>query len=80
MPHDEPSVPYGNIEGLGTVIRPTFFVKNIYDRYKSSGSKICGFYSFVQPVAILLDLELVKRVLVTDSANFDDRGLYMLMI
>lgn len=74
VPHDEPTIPYGNIKGLGTVIRPINFVKNIYDRHKSSGSKICGFYSFVQPVAILLDLDLVKAVLVKDSAYFDERG------
>lgn len=74
VPYEEPSIPYGNIKGFGKVISPSHFVKNIYDKYKSSGAKLCGIYFFAQPVAIILDLELVKAILIKDFAYFDDRG------
>lgn len=74
IPYDEPSIPYGNISGLGKVIHPSHFVKNAYDRHRSSGAKLCGVYFFARPVAILLDLELIKTILIKDFALFNERG------
>lgn len=73
---DNPSMPYGNIKNLGKTINRSNFTKNYYDKYKPTGEKICGLYFFSRPVALLLDLELVKNVLVKDFANFNDRGIY----
>lgn len=78
IPCDEAlRIPYGNIKDFGTVIHPSHFVKNIYDKHKTSGAKICGVYFFVRPVAILMDLNLVKAVLVKDFAQFNERGWYI---
>lgn len=76
IPCDEPSIPYGNANGLGTNINPGHFIKNLYDKYKATGAKICGVYFFTKPTAVILDLDLVKSVLVKDFTNFDERGLY----
>lgn len=74
VPCDEPSIPFGNIKELGKTIHTGQFSKNLYDKYKPTGAKLCGAYFFHRPVAILLDLELVKNVLVRDFSNFDERG------
>lgn len=75
IPYDEPTIPFGNISGMGKVIHPSHFVKNTYDRHKSSGAKMCGVYFFARPVAIIMDLELVKTIMVKDFAQFNERGL-----
>lgn len=76
IPYDEPSIPFGNIKGLGEIIHPSQFMKNLYDKHKSSGAKMCGTYFFARPVAILLDLELTKTILVKDFVHFDERGWF----
>lgn len=75
IPHDEPSIPFGNIKNWGKSKHSFQHIKDIYDKYKSSGAKICGVYILARPVAIVLDLDLVKHVLVKDFASFNDRGL-----
>lgn len=77
IPYDEPSIPYGNINGLGKVIHPLHFTKNAYDRHKSSGAKMCGVYYFARPVIILLDLQIVKAILIKDFGLFNERGLWL---
>lgn len=73
---DKPTIPFGNIKGFGTTENQAQFMKRIYDKYKSKGQKLFGLYFFTRPVAVLLDLELIKNVLVKDFTNFNDRGLY----
>lgn len=74
VPYEEPSIPYGNIKGLGSSIHPGDFIKNIYDKYKPTGAKLCGVYFFANPTAVILDLDLVKSILVKDFNSFDERG------
>lgn len=78
IPYDEPIVPYGNTKELGKTIHPAQFTKNLYDKYKPTGAKICGVYFFLRPWAILLDLDIVKKVLVKDFDNFNERGSYFM--
>lgn len=76
VPHDEPKFPFGNFKGFGKTCHQSEFIKSIYDRHKSSGSKFCGIYIFAKVGVILMDLDLIKTVLVKDFANFNERGLY----
>lgn len=76
IPCEEPSIPYGTMKGFGKTIHPSLFIKRLYDKYKPSGAKLCGIYFFARPVAVLLDLDLVKHVMVKDFANFNERGIY----
>lgn len=74
IPYDEPSIPFGNIRGLGRTIHTGQFSKNLYNKYKPTGALLCGAYFFHRPIAILIDLELIKNVLMRDFSNFDERG------
>lgn len=78
IPHDEPIIPYGNTKELGKTIHPSQFTKSLYDKYKPTGAKICGTYFFTRPWAILLDLEVVRKVLVKDFDNFNERGSFFI--
>lgn len=74
IPYDEPSIPYGNVKGLGKTLNIGVFSQRMYNKHKPSGAKLCGAYFINRPVAILLDLELIKNVMVTDFKNFNERG------
>ena len=76
IPCDKPSIPFGNAKGLGSDINPGHFIKNLYDKYKPTGAKLCGVYFFTNPIAVILNLDLVKNIMVKDFAVFDERGLY----
>lgn len=76
IPCDEPSIPFGNAKGVGTTIHLGDFIKTLYDKYKPTGAKYFGVYFSIKPMAVLLDLDLVKSVLVRDFTNFTERGLY----
>lgn len=75
VPHIEPTIPYGNIEGLSSKAHVSFIMQDIYKKMKGV-DKFCGVYFFVRPIALLLDLDLIKNVLVKDFSNFNERGIY----
>lgn len=76
IPHDKPTIPFGNAKEFGKTVHAAHFTKKLYDKYKPTTAKFCGAYFFTRPIAILLDLDLVRSVLVKDFANFNDRGFY----
>lgn len=47
----------------------------LYGKYKNT-EKLVGFYIYTKPVAVILDLDLVKTVLVKDFNKFSDRFVY----
>jgi len=57
------------------------FVKNkslylsIYQELKPLGP-VGGFYNYLDPVAIITDLDLLKQIMIKDFAFFTDRGNY----
>uniref|UniRef100_A0A1I8PQM7 Cytochrome P450 n=1 Tax=Stomoxys calcitrans TaxID=35570 RepID=A0A1I8PQM7_STOCA len=53
----------------------TSTLKAIYDSFKGR-EPIAGFYVYTRPVAVVLDLELAKSILVKDFHKFSDRGGY----
>lgn len=73
--HNKPIFPYGNLKGIGDTIHQSMLAKNIYDQFKGQ-DKLCGLYFFHQPIALLLDPELIKNVLIKDFNNFPERGIY----
>lgn len=76
VPCDEPSIPFGFLQGVGKTVHVSEIMKRLYDKYKQTGARFCGFYSGPRPSLILLDLDLVKHVYIKDFANFDERNLY----
>ncbi|XP_073823362.1 probable cytochrome P450 6a14 [Musca autumnalis] len=53
----------------------TDLMDKLYQRFKSSEC-VAGFYIYTQPVALLLDLDLVKTALVKDFNDFSNRFAY----
>lgn len=76
VPCIEPSFWYGNMDGVGSKHHLASALKNIYDTFKGTGAKFCGSYFYSRPVAILLDLDLMKDIWIKDFSNFTDRGMY----
>ncbi|XP_058988254.1 cytochrome P450 6A1-like, partial [Musca domestica] len=64
----------GNWRQLETM-HHTEILDEIYRRFKPTES-VAGFYIYTQPVAVLLDLDLVKAALVKDFNEFSDRFAY----
>lgn len=72
--YDEPSIPFGCIKGFGRTVHPSQYMTKLYNKFKPLGAKFCGTYAFARPIAVLIDIELVKSVLVKDFDYFDERG------
>lgn len=76
IPCLKPKAPFGNLEGVGEKYHVSFVIKKIYDEFKGRGFKLCGAYFFTRPIAIILDPDLAKDILVKDFNSFVDRNLY----
>lgn len=76
VPHIEPTIPYGNLESVGEKFHVAYVIKCIYDKFKETGSKYCGAYFYTRPIAIILDPDFIKDILVKDFSSFTHRGLY----
>lgn len=75
IPHEPPTFPFGNIKDFGRKYHQSIITKRIYDKFKGV-APFCGVYILAGRVAMILDLELLKRILVKDFAVFSDKGLY----
>ncbi|XP_039955220.1 cytochrome P450 6a9-like [Bactrocera tryoni] len=73
--HDKPNWLLGNLAGIHRTVSYADISRNIYLKYKGTGP-FCGFYFFLRPAVVLLDVDLIKNVLITDFANFADRGMF----
>lgn len=74
IPFEQPHIPFGNIQELGKK-HQSIFTKRIYDKFKNS-AKYCGIFILAGPVALILDLDLIKSILIKDFSNFSDKGFY----
>ncbi|XP_058065006.1 cytochrome P450 6A1-like, partial [Anopheles bellator] len=76
VPAVEPSFPQGNLRGVGKDYHISEVLQNCYKQLKGSGNPYGGFYFFINPSAMLLNLDLIKAVLVKDFEYFHDRNVY----
>ncbi|KAH8355098.1 hypothetical protein KR093_005418, partial [Drosophila rubida] len=76
IPHDKPKFPKGNIGDWPSKRQIGVVFKDYYLKYKNSGSPFAGFLFFFTKTVVLTDLELIKRVLIKDFNNFEDRGIF----
>lgn len=76
IPCLEPKAPFGNLEGVGETFHVAYLLSNIYNQFKGSQLKFCGAYFWTRPIAIVLDLDLAKDILVKHFSNFVDKNLY----
>lgn len=75
VPFVPPTVPYGNLKDAGKVSHISECMQRFYQTLKGRGP-VGGIYFYVEPVALLLDIAVIKQVLIKDFANFQSRGIY----
>lgn len=73
--YNEPSLVFGNLDGVGQTIHLANKIQVIYESNKI-GNKLCGFYLMQSPRLIIIDPELIKNILIKDFNHFADRGIY----
>ncbi|EDS26786.1 cytochrome P450 6A1 [Culex quinquefasciatus] len=71
----KPHFPSGNLQGVGRKQHRDQVIRRCYQQLKGSGP-FGGIFFFTSPVALALDLDLVKSVLVKDFQHFHDRSVY----
>lgn len=76
IPHTKPSFPLGNLSGIGSKFHFFDFCRNVY-RDNRGKDVICGFYSFIQPIYMVIDPELAKTIMVKDFNFFVNRGQFV---
>jgi cytochrome P450 family 6 len=76
VPHIEPEFFYGNARGVNTTIFSGHFFRDMYFKLKDKGPLV-GLYLFIEPVAMVVDLDLVKAVLVKDFNKLPNRDGYL---
>lgn len=75
VPHTNPSIPFGDMTGIGYSLPITDLLRGIYDRYKNE--RFLGYWTLFKPAVMIRDPELVKIVFVKDFMTFHDRGVYV---
>lgn len=76
VPYVEPEFFYGNSKGIDKTIHHSEIWRNHYFKLKEKGP-VVGFYLYTEPVAMITDPELMKRIYVTDFDYFTNRGFYI---
>lgn len=72
---EPPSFPMGSLNGVGSEYFSGEIIQRIYNKFVGQ-DVIAGIYFFTRPLAIILDPELIKSVMVRDFSNFSNRGIY----
>ncbi|XP_075165468.1 putative cytochrome P450 6a14 [Haematobia irritans] len=69
---------FGNYLGIGSSKHFRNINQRLYNHFKINGDHrpFGGVYIFMKRAAMIMDLDLVKRILVKDFANFPDRGMF----
>ncbi|KAH8267073.1 hypothetical protein KR018_001711, partial [Drosophila ironensis] len=74
--HEKPKFLWGNLKGVVQGKRHAQdAIQEVYKGYKGRASFV-GFFACLKPFVLVLDLELVRRILFTDAGHFTSRGLY----
>ncbi|KAG5669759.1 hypothetical protein PVAND_000053 [Polypedilum vanderplanki] len=70
--HDKPKFPLGNVRGK---VHPAEIFKGFYDKFCRKATAF-GFYTFINPIFVITDLDLIKDVLIRDFEAFHNRGAF----
>ncbi|XP_035894739.1 probable cytochrome P450 6a14 isoform X2 [Anopheles stephensi] len=76
IPHLEPTLPLGNLKGVGSTRSFAELLDEAYGRYLGK-SPVIGMYFLASPILVVTDLDLAKQILVKDFHRFHDRGMYV---
>ncbi|EAA07729.4 AGAP002870-PA [Anopheles gambiae str. PEST] len=67
---------YGNVGGLVTKHHTATVLQRLYREFRERKLPAGGFNLYFSPVLLVVDRQLIERVLVNDFAQFQNRGLY----
>lgn len=73
VPYEKPEIPSGNFNELGKSLSLFAYNDKLYQQFKGK-CKIFGIYLFVQPTAVIMDLDLIKTIMVKEFNTFTDRN------
>lgn len=76
IPFEKAQFPYGNIKDVGKSMHIYQLTNNLYKQMKKQ-APLAGFHVFTNAAVIVTDLDVVNKILVTDSNLFMDRGMYV---
>ncbi|KAG5669764.1 hypothetical protein PVAND_000058 [Polypedilum vanderplanki] len=76
IPYVEPTIPLGNMSGLGSKYHLADILLEFYEKCKEKGP-IAGFYNTISPTYIVTDIELVTQITIKDFNSFVNRGMYV---
>ncbi|KAK5644733.1 hypothetical protein RI129_006033 [Pyrocoelia pectoralis] len=73
-----PTLFFGNAKDVILQKKPLGVdIKEFYDNLKKNGQSFGGYYFLMQPTFVVSDLNLIKRIMVTDFEHFTDRPLHI---
>lgn len=75
IPFVQPVFPYGNLKNVGVKYHTCEVLNQYYSTFKNKLPMI-GLLFYLSPVALILDLDLVKCVLIKDFHTFHERRFY----
>ncbi|XP_023030776.1 probable cytochrome P450 6a20 [Drosophila willistoni] len=73
--HDTPRLLIGNMHEWKKTKQISYIMKATYDKFKGSGP-FAGFYFFMAPAVVALELDFIKEVLIKQFDKFHDRGVF----
>ncbi|XP_016942923.3 probable cytochrome P450 6a13 [Drosophila suzukii] len=65
----------GNMSGLGKELHWTDINLRIYGKFRGK-ERYCGYFTFLSKALFVMDLELIRKIMVSDFGSFADRGLF----
>uniref|UniRef100_A0A8W7NXJ4 Cytochrome P450 n=1 Tax=Anopheles atroparvus TaxID=41427 RepID=A0A8W7NXJ4_ANOAO len=66
---------FGHVKGINSERHASYVNRENYQALKSRGEAFGGINTFIIPMVVLVDPELIKTILVKDFSVFHDRGL-----
>ncbi|KAL9914016.1 putative cytochrome P450 6u1 isoform 1-T5 [Glossina fuscipes fuscipes] len=73
--HAKPTIPWGHMKGVGSKLHIADVLRRFYTLY-SGQAPFIGFYAWLKPMVLMLDLDAIHQILVVNADHFQDRGLY----
>lgn len=76
IPFDKARFPYGNIKDVGQKVHIFELTNALYKKMKKQ-APLAGFHVLTNAAVVVTDLDIVKKILVSDSNLFMNRGMYV---